>query len=131
MKIALVGFGNAGSKIADEILTCPATVSSAERSLIVVSGPPRELSRKGLDSARRWVEQQTNSIEVLAGDDPRRSADSLSAAVILSNVTDVPRVEALQDQAVDAAGNIEKQETTRSEDVEELITDDEDRLDPI
>jgi cell division GTPase FtsZ len=112
-------------------LTCPAAVSSAERSLIVISGPPEEFSRKGLESARRWVEDQTNSIEVLAGDDPRESSDKLSAAVILSNVTDVPRVDALQDQAVDAAGNIESQAETRDEDIQDLITDDEDRLDPL
>ena len=112
-------------------LTCPASIESAERSLIVVSGPPGELSRKGLESARRWLEQQTNSIEVLAGDDPRKNADKLSAVVLLSNVTDVPRVDDLQDQARDAANNIESQEQTREQEIEDLIRDDEGTLDPI
>ncbi|MFC7135101.1 MULTISPECIES: tubulin/FtsZ family protein [Salinibaculum] len=112
-------------------LTCPATVSSAERSLIVISGPPGEFSRKGLESARRWVEQQTASIEVLAGDDPRASANHVSAVVVLSNVTDVSRVDQLQEQAVDAADNIEDQASTREEDIERLIRDDEGRLDPL
>ena len=112
-------------------LTCPANVDSTERALIVVSGPPAELSRKGLESARSWLEQQTNSIEVLAGDNPLKSADKLSAVVVLSNVTDVPRVDNLQDQAVDAADNIENQRETRDEEIEDLIRDDDGTLDPI
>jgi len=112
-------------------LTCPADVSSAERSLAVVSGPPEGISRKGLQDARQWLESETDSVEVLAGDDPRRDADQLSVAVVLSNVTTVPRVDALQEQAVDAQSRIEAEETARDEAVTELITDENDDLDPI
>lgn len=112
-------------------LTCPADVSSAERSLAVVSGPPEEISRKGLQDARQWLESETDSVEVLAGDDPRRDADQLSVAVVLSNVTTVPRVDALQEQAVDAQSRIEAEETARDEEVAELVTDENDELDPI
>jgi len=112
-------------------LTCPADIESAERSLILISGPPEEFSRKGLESARKWLEEQTNSIEVLAGDDPRESADTLSAAVLLSNVTSVDRVDQLQEQAIDASDNIEKQAADREEEIQDLITDDEGMLDPI
>lgn len=112
-------------------LTCPANVQSAERSLIVVSGPPREFSRKGLESARRWVEQETDSIEVLAGDNPHPSAETVSATVILSNVTDVPRVKQLQRQAVNAQENVDAQRETRDTEIQNLITDDGGNLDPI
>ena len=112
-------------------LTCPADIDSAERSLIVVSGPPGEFSQKGIRRARRWLEEETGSVEVLAGDDPRRDADRLSVAVLLSNVTEVDRVEALQKQAVDAKSNIQEQADTRENEIEELITDDENELDPI
>lgn len=112
-------------------LTCPAEIASAERSLIVVSGPPEELSRKGLQRAREWVESQTGSAEVLAGDDPRDESDRLAAAVVLSNVTDVPRIDALQSQAVDAKSAIETQEATREAEITDLITDDDGELDPI
>jgi len=112
-------------------LTCPADVSSAERSLAVVSGPPGEISRKGLQDARKWLESETDSVEVLAGDDPRRDADQLSVAVVLSNVTTVPRVDALQEQAVDAQSRIEAEETARDEAVAELVTDENDELDPL
>ncbi|QLG63737.1 tubulin/FtsZ family protein [Halorarum salinum] len=112
-------------------LTCPADVASAERSLIVVTGPPEELSRKGLESARRWVEQRTDSVEVLAGDGPRPSAETVSAVVLLSNVTDVPRIERLQSQAVDAQENVEAQAATRQEEIQQLITDEGGSLDPL
>jgi len=112
-------------------LTCPADVESAERSLVVVSGPPEELSRKGLQHARQWLESETDSVEVLAGDDPREDADRLSVAVLLSNVTDVPRVDALQERAVGAQEEIEAAASARDDDVTELITDENDRLDPI
>jgi cell division GTPase FtsZ len=112
-------------------LTCPADVTSAERGLIVVSGPPEEFSRKGLERARRWVEQEIESVEVLAGDDPRRDAESLSAAVLLSNVTDVPRIDELQETAVSAKDNVESQAVGRETAVEDLVTDDDDALDPV
>ena len=112
-------------------LTCPADIESAERSLIVVSGPPDAISRKGIESARQWLERTTGSVEVLSGDDPRPGTDSLSAVVLLSNVTDIHSVDRLQELAVDAKENIERQEETRQERMEELITDDDDVLDPI
>jgi len=112
-------------------LTCPAEVNSAERSLIVVSGPPEALSRKGIEHSRQWLEQRTGSVEVLSGDDPRPGADALSAVVLLSNVTQVEAVDRLQELAVEAKENIEKQEITRKQETEELITDEDDVLDPI
>jgi len=112
-------------------LTCPADVDSAERSLVVVSGPPEELSRKGLQHARQWLESETDSVEVLAGDDPRENATQLSAAVLLSNVTTVPRVDELQKRAVDAQSRIDADEAARDDEVAELITDENDQLDPL
>lgn len=106
-------------------LTCPADIESAERALLVVSGPPRELSQKGLERARRWLEAEIDSAEVLAGDDPRQRSEVLSATVLLSNVTTVPRVDELQELAVDAKASIETQETDREEAIRELVTDDE------
>jgi cell division GTPase FtsZ len=112
-------------------LTCPADISSAERALIVVSGPPREVSQKGLQRARQWLERETGSVEVLAGDDPRTDADALSVAVLLSNVTEVPRVDELQEQAVTAKESTEKQAEKRDDEIDELLTDEDGKLDPL
>ncbi len=112
-------------------MTCPAEISSAERSLIVLSGPPEVLSRKGLESGRRWLETETESVEVLSGDDPRENADVLSAAILLSNVTEVPPIESVQELGVDAKENIDEQRSTREKDIEDLLTDSQDTLDPV
>jgi len=112
-------------------LTLPCGVDSAERALIVLSGPPSEFSRKGLESARQWLEGEADTVEVLAGDDPRPSTTGLAAVVLLSNVTDTPRIDAIQSQAVDAQEKIKQQESVREEEIAELITDENDDLDPV
>jgi cell division GTPase FtsZ len=112
-------------------LTCPAEVTSVERSLVVVAGPTEEFSRKGLERARQWVEEETESMDVLAGDSPQQTVDRLSTVVVLSNPTNVQRVDELQGQAVDAKGNLQAQEEARDDAIRDLITDDAGELDPI
>lgn len=112
-------------------MTIEAGIESVDRSLIVISGPPAEFSRKGLESARTWLARETGSNEVLAGDDPRQNADTVSAVVLLSNVTDVRRIDQLQEQAVEAQKSFEHQASTRDRDIQQLIRDDGDELDPV
>ena len=112
-------------------LTIPCEVSSAERVLAVVSGPPDKFSRKGLESSRQWLEDRCDTVEVMAGDDPRPGSKTLSAVVLLSNVTDTPRIEEIQNQAVDAQNNIREQAEVREEEIESLITDEGGELDPV
>jgi cell division GTPase FtsZ len=112
-------------------LTIPCEVSSADRALIVLSGPPETFARKGIESARQWLEQEADTVEVLAGDDPRQNATHLAAVVLLSNVTETPRIDEIQDQAVDAQNKIRAQEEVRDQEISDLITDDDDELDPV
>ncbi|WP_336328406.1 tubulin/FtsZ family protein [Halovenus sp. HT40] len=112
-------------------LTIPCEVSSADRALIVLSGPPETFARKGVESARQWLEQEADTVEVLAGDDPRQNASHLAAVVLLSNVTETPRIDEIQNQAVDAQNKIQAQEEVRDEEISDLITDDDDELDPV
>lgn len=112
-------------------MTISAGIESVERSLIVISGPPSEFSRKGLESARTWLERETNSNEVLAGDDPREGAETLSAVVLLSNVTEVPRIDELQDQAIQAQESFEDHKSKRERDIQSLVTDEQNEIDPV
>lgn len=97
-------------------LTLPCERDSADRALLIVSGPPEHLSRKGIDSARRWLESETNCREVRAGDYPLPNEDRVAALVVLSGVTDVPRIEEIQGMAVDADS-----ETEDEDEFEDLI----------
>ena len=85
----------------DSELTLPCDIGTADRVLLVLSGPPKELSRKGFETGRYLLEDETGTVEVLAGDEPLPDATRVTATVLLSNVTGVPRIEALQQRAVD------------------------------
>jgi len=112
-------------------LTIPCEVSSADRALIVFAGPSSMISRKGIESAREWLENEADTVEVLAGDDPREDSDTLAAVVLLSNVTETPRIKEIQNQAVDAQNKIAELDAVREEEITSLITDDDNELDPI
>jgi cell division GTPase FtsZ len=81
-------------------LTLPCDIETADRVLLILSGPPEELSRKGFETGRYLLEDETGTVEVLAGDEPLPDTTRITATVLLSNVTGVPRIEALQERAV-------------------------------
>lgn len=81
-------------------LTVPCDVGSTERALVVTIGPPDVISRKGFESARHWLEDELDTVEIIAGDEPRPRSNQVRALVIFSNVTEVPPIEALKSRAV-------------------------------
>ena len=112
-------------------LTLPCQVASAERALLVVSGPPEELDRKGIEHARTWLEERTDSLEVRGGDYPIPGEDRVAVAVLLAGVTDVPRVKSLQRIAVETKDAMNENRARSREDLQGLITDDGDELQPL
>ncbi|MCX8172808.1 MAG: tubulin/FtsZ family protein [Archaeoglobaceae archaeon] len=105
-------------------LTLPCNISSAERALILVAGPPEHLDRKGLEKAKIWLEEQIGGIEVRAGDYPTRRTKYVAALVVLANVTDAPRVKELQQLAIEAKEEIESAEKERIEKTINLFDED-------
>ena len=85
-------------------LSLPCEVSSADRALIALSGPSRVLSRKGFESGRYWLEREADIVDVMAGDEPHDRSSALTAVVLYSNVTDVPRIDAMQETALGREG---------------------------
>jgi len=81
-------------------LTLPCDIESTDRVLVILSGPPSEISRKGFETGRYLLEQETGTVEVLAGDEPLSHATEITATVLISNVTDVARIDEIQEQAV-------------------------------
>ena len=109
-------------------LTLPCNVGSVERALVVVAGPPDQLARRGIERGRKWLEEQTGSLEVRGGDYPIPGAGSVAAAVLLSGVTDVPRIEALKARAVDADEAAAEATAGREAGMSDLMDD---SLDPL
>ncbi|SEL84455.1 tubulin/FtsZ family protein [Haloferax larsenii] len=82
-------------------LTLPCEISSAERGLVVLSGPSKTLSRQGFEGGRYWLEKEADIVDVMAGDELNERATALTAVVLLSNVTDVDRIAEIQETAVE------------------------------
>ncbi|MFC6826200.1 tubulin/FtsZ family protein [Halopelagius fulvigenes] len=86
-------------------LTVPCDVKSADRGLVVVAGPRGEVSRRGVERGREWVREETALTEIRAGGCPMNS-ESVAAAVLLSGVSDVPRLTELRRTAVEMRRDI-------------------------
>ncbi|WP_436934670.1 tubulin/FtsZ family protein [Halovenus marina] len=111
-------------------LTLPCEIEGAERALLVVSGPPEHLNRKGIERGRKWLEEQTGSMEVRGGDYPVHEPN-VAASVLLSGVHNVPRIKELQQVAIEAQENIDEIQEESEENLETLVEDEEDELDPL
>lgn len=105
-------------------LTMPCSVEGVERALVIVSGPPEHLGRKGIERARSWVEEETGSLEVRGGDYPIADAGRIAAVVVLSGITKASRVDALIEQGLAAKERMEEQSARHETGVEELIGSD-------
>ena len=112
-------------------LTLPCEIEGAERALVVVSGPPQHLNRKGIERGRKWLEEQTGSMEVRGGDYPLPQETKVAASVMLSGVSRVPRIKELQRVAIEAQDNIEEIRQQSEANLRELVDDGTDELEPL
>ncbi|CAM2753059.1 MULTISPECIES: tubulin/FtsZ family protein [Halobacterium] len=112
-------------------LTLPCEIEGSERALLVTAGPPKYLNRKGIERGRKWLEDQTGSMEVRGGDYPVSNSDQVASVVLLSGVNDVPRIKELQEVAIEAQDNIDEIREESEDNLEELVEDDEDELEPL
>ncbi|MFB6193838.1 MAG: tubulin/FtsZ family protein [Halobaculum sp.] len=81
---------------------CLPNATSAETALVVLAGRPENLSRKGIERARSWVEDETGSMQVRGGDFPLDS-DRVAALVLLGGIERSDRVQSFLDRAREAA----------------------------
>ena len=112
-------------------LTLPCDVDGAERALLVVGGPPDSLNRKGIERGRKWLEEETGSMEVRGGDYPLPSSDTVAGLVLLSGVHNVPRVDELQQVAVEAQDNIAERRDRREDNLQTLVHEGTEQLSPL
>ncbi|MFB6128245.1 MAG: cell division protein, partial [Halorhabdus sp.] len=112
-------------------LTLPCEIEGSERALLVLSGPSKHLNRKGIERGRKWLEEQTGSMEVRGGDYPVADSGYVASVILLSGVHNVPRIKELQQVAIEAQDNIDEIRDESEENLEALVEDDEDELDPL
>ena len=112
-------------------LTLPCEIEGAERALLVLAGPPVYLNRKGIERGRKWLEEQTGSMEVRGGDYPYRGAGFVATVILLAGVTNVPRIKELQQVAIEAQDNLDEIREESDENLDELVSDDSDELESL
>ncbi len=75
--------------------------TSADAALLVIAGDPQAIPRKGMEKARRWVEDETDSMQVRGGDFPLET-DRLGALVLLGGAERSARIEQFMKRAREA-----------------------------
>jgi len=112
-------------------LTLPCETDGTERALLVMAGPSKYLNRKGIERGRKWLEEQTGSMEVRGGDYPIDGSGRVSGVVLLSGVTNVPRIKELQQVAIEAQDNIEEIRDESEDNLDSLVNEDSDELESL
>ena len=96
----------------------------AEAALVVIAGRPERIPRKGVESARRWIEERTGSYQVRGGDFPIDD-DNLAAIVLLGGVERSDRIDRVLQRAREASVSTDSStdpvESLRSEQLEDLF----------
>ena len=112
-------------------LTLPCEIDGSERALVVLAGPTNYLNRKGIERGRKWLEEETGSMEVRGGDYPIDGSGRVSSVVLLSGVTNVPRIKELQQVAIEAQDNIEEIRDESEDNLDSLVNEDSDELESL
>jgi cell division GTPase FtsZ len=99
-------------------MSLPNAVES-EAALLVIAGQPDRISRRGVERARSWVEEETGSLQVRGGDFPLDS-DRLAALILLGGVERSQRIQEFMDTARKAQSTTEDADPTEEFDNEEL-----------
>ena len=69
----------------------------ADRTLLVVGGPPRWLNREAIADGRRWLAEETGSDAILSGDAPVTDGDEVFAVVIRSGIDEPERIREIRE----------------------------------
>jgi cell division GTPase FtsZ len=66
--------------------------SMAEKALILIAGPPHELSMRGYMTVRHWIDRTIRGQEVRSGDYPVRNTRYIAILIILAGLENVAKI---------------------------------------
>lgn len=69
----------------------------ADRTLLVVGGPPAWLNREAIADGRRWLAEESGSDAILSGDAPVPDGDAVSAVVVRSGLDEPERLREIRE----------------------------------
>ena len=80
-----------------EEISVPCDLTSADKALILIAGPSKELSMKGFQTVRKWIDRSIRGLEMRAGDYPVTSMKYVGVIIVLSGIQNVPRITELDE----------------------------------
>lgn len=99
-------------------ISVPCDLTSADKALILIAGPSEELSMKGFQNVRKWIDRSISGLEMRAGDYPVLSTKYVGVIIVLAGIKNIPRIHEL----------IEIRDTCREEEREERMREEALRL---
>ncbi|MFP9191950.1 tubulin/FtsZ family protein [Natronosalvus vescus] len=93
-----------------------------DAALLVIAGRPESIPRKGVEKARRWLEDETQSMQVRGGDFPL-DTDRVAALVLVGGVERSERIQQFLDRARAAQKAEAKKEDDSSDPADPFAND--------
>ncbi|MDR3102345.1 MAG: tubulin/FtsZ family protein [Methanocalculaceae archaeon] len=78
-------------------VSVPCDLTSSEKALVLIAGPSGELSMKGFQTVRKWIDRSIRGLEMRAGDYPVKSTRYVGVIIVLAGLGNVPRVKELDE----------------------------------
>ncbi|MFB6069613.1 MAG: tubulin/FtsZ family protein [Halanaeroarchaeum sp.] len=91
----------------------------ADAGLVIVAGEKERIPRKGVERARSWIEEQTQSMQVRGGDFPLDS-ERIAVVVVLSGIARSPRLETFMERAKAASETEGREDPADAFDTDQL-----------
>jgi cell division GTPase FtsZ len=85
-----------GKKAVLEDMSVSCTLSEAQKALILIAGPARELNMRGYMVFKHWIDTNIGGFEVRSGDYPVSSSRFVVVEVLLSGFSHIARVDSLR-----------------------------------
>lgn len=118
-------------KSATKNLTTDADLETAEGVVLLVSGPSSELTQRGVDEARQYLQDLTGAQRIAHGDDPRTGKGEMAATVLFTNVGNARRIDGLKQRGKTAKQEIAQRQEKRAKKHRDMFSDPEDDLESL
>jgi len=79
-----------------EEISVPCDITSADKALVLIAGPSQELSMKGFQTVRKWIDRSISGLEMRSGDYPVMNTRFVGIIIVLSGINNIPRVTELR-----------------------------------
>ena len=105
-----------------EDISIPCDLTSADKALVLIAGPSKELSMKGFQTVRKWIDRSIAGLEMRSGDYPVKNTRFVGIIIMLSGLENIPRVEEIRE--IREGYQVERELEERRREEELLIADD-------